>query len=115
MCTLVLPEVSASSCRVSYSLPSELPRLHSLPKEFHRYVTPNIRRVFIESEAFKQRLDALEARITALERDNGVLVAAVAKEKNDMQKMTHLETERKKTCVCDDTRCVCVAFTSESL
>ncbi|KAK0437994.1 hypothetical protein EV421DRAFT_1972353 [Armillaria borealis] len=101
---IVLPEVSASSFRVSVF--SSLPQLHSLPNKFHRYVTPSIRRVFIEPETFKQRLDALEARITILERDNGVLVAAVAKEKNDLQKMKHLEMETKKTCVCDDTRCL---------
>ncbi|PBK69135.1 hypothetical protein ARMSODRAFT_1004419 [Armillaria solidipes] len=99
---------SCPSCRTEF--PIVLPELHSLPNKFHRYVTPSIRRVFIEPETFKQRLDALEARITVLERDNGVLVAAVAKEKNDMQKMKPLETERKKTCVCDDTR-----FLSESL
>ncbi|SJL04171.1 uncharacterized protein ARMOST_07531 [Armillaria ostoyae] len=104
---------SCPTCRTEF--PIVLQELHSLPKKFHRYVTPSIRRVFIEPEAFKQRLNALEARNTALERDNGVLMAAVAKEKNDMQKMKHSDAERKMTCVCDVARCVYVAFTIESL
>ncbi|KAK0214888.1 hypothetical protein IW262DRAFT_1465671 [Armillaria fumosa] len=51
----------------------------SLPTQFHRYIIPSIQRVFVEPDAFKRRLDALETRNAALERENCALVAAVAK------------------------------------
>ncbi|KAK0188558.1 hypothetical protein F5146DRAFT_1055754 [Armillaria mellea] len=74
---------SCPTCRTSFCI--VLPELKSLPAQFHRYITPSIRRVFVEPEAFKQRLDALEARNAALERENLVLTVAVAKEKKDLQ------------------------------
>ncbi|KAK0466858.1 uncharacterized protein EV420DRAFT_1505792 [Desarmillaria tabescens] len=101
---------SCPTCRTKFCIGENLSlseSLKSLPKQFHRYITPSIRRVFVEPEAFKQRLDALEARNATLERDNRVLMAAVAK-KNHLQKMKRLEAERKSTCVHDDARYVCI-------
>ncbi|PBK69130.1 hypothetical protein ARMSODRAFT_957460 [Armillaria solidipes] len=77
--------------------------LKSLPTQLHRYITPSIRRVFVEPEAFKQRLDALEARNGALERENHALMATVAKEKKDLQEARKQSkvTGKKITRVCN--------------
>ncbi|KAK0239259.1 hypothetical protein EDD85DRAFT_829594 [Armillaria nabsnona] len=62
------------TCRAKFTI--VVPELHSVAKQFHRYVTPSIRRVFIEPnpsetyEELKHRLEVSEARNTTLERDN---------------------------------------------
>ncbi|PBK69164.1 hypothetical protein ARMSODRAFT_178280 [Armillaria solidipes] len=62
------------TCRAEFSI--VVPELHSLSKQFHRYTTPSIRRVFIEPnfsesyEELKQKFEALEARNVALKREN---------------------------------------------
>ncbi|KAK0436861.1 uncharacterized protein ARMOST_17152 [Armillaria ostoyae] len=62
------------TCRAKFTI--VVPELHSVAKQFHRYVTPSIRRVFIEPnpsetyEELKHRLEVSEARNAALERDN---------------------------------------------
>ncbi|KAK0239253.1 hypothetical protein EDD85DRAFT_829577 [Armillaria nabsnona] len=100
---------SFSLCSPVAHLITVLPELRSLPTQFHRYITPSIRRVFVEPEAFKQRLDALATRNAALEQENRVLVAAVAKEKKHLQEARkQLKVTGKKTArACDSNRCVC--------
>ncbi|SJL13700.1 uncharacterized protein ARMOST_17148 [Armillaria ostoyae] len=97
---------SCPTCRTSFCI--VLPELKSLPTQFHRYITPSIRRVLVEPEAFKQRLDALEARNGALERENRALMAAVAKEKKDLQEARKQlkVTGKKITRVCDSNRSI---------
>ncbi|KAK0501647.1 hypothetical protein EDD18DRAFT_1143685 [Armillaria luteobubalina] len=62
------------TCRAKFTI--VVPELHSVAKHFHRYVTPSIRRVFIEPnpsetyEELKHRLEVAEARNATLERDN---------------------------------------------
>ncbi|PBK69169.1 hypothetical protein ARMSODRAFT_1019158 [Armillaria solidipes] len=62
------------TCRAEFSI--VVPELHSLSKQFHRYTTPSIRRVFIEPnpsesyEELKQKFEASEARNAALKREN---------------------------------------------
>ncbi|PBK99832.1 hypothetical protein ARMGADRAFT_1059851, partial [Armillaria gallica] len=97
---------SCPTCRTTFCI--VLPELKSLPTQFHRYINPSIRRVFVEPEAFKQRLDALATRNAALERENRALVAAVAKEKKDLQEARkQLNVTGKKTArVCDSNRSI---------
>ncbi|KAK0239226.1 hypothetical protein EDD85DRAFT_535103 [Armillaria nabsnona] len=62
------------TCRAEF--PIVVPELHSLSKQFHRYITPSIRRVFIEPnpseshEELKQKFEASEARNATLKREN---------------------------------------------
>ncbi|KAK0489280.1 hypothetical protein IW261DRAFT_1444042 [Armillaria novae-zelandiae] len=85
------------TCRAKFTI--VVPELHSVAKQFHRYVTPSIRRVFIEPdpsetyEELKHRLEVAEARNVALERDNQDLMNSC--ERYMAESTTHARGERR--------------------
>ncbi|KAK0202470.1 hypothetical protein DFS33DRAFT_1454743 [Desarmillaria ectypa] len=87
------------TCRTKFTI--VIPELHSLSKQFHRYVTPSIRRVFIEPnpsetyEELKHRLEVSEARNTTLERDNEDLMNSC--ERYMAESAAHARGERRAT------------------
>lgn len=84
------------TCRAEFSI--VVPELHSLSKQFHRYITPSIRRVFIEPnpsesyEELKQKLEASEARNTTLRQENRDLLRSCRKYMADAS--AHASEER---------------------
>jgi hypothetical protein len=55
-----------------------LPQLTCLPKKFHQYIVPSIRRVYIDMsrhEGLRKKLSASEAHVKALEKDKERLMA----------------------------------------
>ncbi|SJL04124.1 uncharacterized protein ARMOST_07484 [Armillaria ostoyae] len=104
------------TCRAEF--PIVVPELHSLSKQFHRYITPSIRRVFIEPnplesyEELKQKLEASEAHNATLKRENRDLQKSCQKymadatmhargertTKSEVERLERqLETEKMKT------------------
>ncbi|KAK0489278.1 hypothetical protein IW261DRAFT_405601 [Armillaria novae-zelandiae] len=87
---------SCPTCRADFSI--VVPELHSLSKQFHRYITPSIRRVFIEpnpSESYEElerKLEASEARNATLKRENRVLQKSCQKYMADVT--VHARGER---------------------
>ncbi|KAK0214894.1 hypothetical protein IW262DRAFT_1321310 [Armillaria fumosa] len=87
------------TCRAKFTI--VVPELHSVAKQFHRYVTPSIRRVFIEPnpsetyEELKHRLEVAEARNATLERDNQDLMNSC--ERYMAESAAHARGERKAT------------------
>ncbi|KAJ7696495.1 hypothetical protein B0H17DRAFT_1007612 [Mycena rosella] len=64
------------SCRETFNMVR--PELTCLPKKFHQFVVPSIRRVYIDMsrhDRVRQRLAASEARVKALESDKERLLA----------------------------------------
>jgi hypothetical protein len=54
------------------------PELACLPKKFHQYILPSIRRVYIDlsrQDGLRKKLAASEARVRALEQDKERLMA----------------------------------------
>ncbi|KAK0466854.1 uncharacterized protein EV420DRAFT_1505783 [Desarmillaria tabescens] len=87
------------TCRTKFTI--VVPELHSLSKLFHRYVTPSIRRVFVEPnpsetyEELKHRLEVAEARNATLERDNRDLMDSC--ERYMAESAAHARGERSAT------------------
>ncbi|KAJ7105487.1 hypothetical protein C8R43DRAFT_1140811 [Mycena crocata] len=64
------------ACRDTFNMVR--PELTCLPKKFHQYIVPSIRRVYIDTSqhsALRKRLAASEARVSALEQDKERLMA----------------------------------------
>ncbi|KAK0501622.1 hypothetical protein EDD18DRAFT_742901 [Armillaria luteobubalina] len=78
---------SCPTCRADFSI--VVPELHSLSRQFHRYITPSIRRVFIEPnpsesyEELKRKLDVSEAHNAILKDENHYLQKSCQKYKAD--------------------------------
>ncbi|KAG7445102.1 uncharacterized protein BT62DRAFT_898526 [Guyanagaster necrorhizus] len=87
------------TCRTKFTI--VMPELHSLSKQFHRYITPSIRRVFIEPnpsesyEELKHKLEVSEARNATLERDNRDLMESC--ERYMAESAAHARGERGAT------------------
>ncbi|KAJ7255447.1 hypothetical protein B0H12DRAFT_1050108 [Mycena haematopus] len=67
---------SCPSCRETFNMVR--PQLTCLPKKFHQYIVPSIRRVYIDMsrhEHLRKKLSASEARVAALEQDKERLMA----------------------------------------
>ncbi|KAJ6518950.1 hypothetical protein C8R45DRAFT_851598 [Mycena sanguinolenta] len=65
------------SCRETFNMVR--PQLTCLPKKFHQYIVPSIRRVYIDMsrhENLRKKLSASEARAVALEEDKERLMAS---------------------------------------
>ncbi|KAK0214892.1 hypothetical protein IW262DRAFT_249324 [Armillaria fumosa] len=84
------------TCRADFSI--VVPELHSFSKQFHRYITPSIRRVFIEPnpsesyEELKQKFKVSEARSATLKREN--LDLQISCRKHTADAMVHARGER---------------------
>ncbi|KAK0501645.1 hypothetical protein EDD18DRAFT_1143678 [Armillaria luteobubalina] len=78
---------SCPTCRASFSI--VIPELHSLSNQFHRYITPSLRRIFIESnpsksyEELKQKFKVSEACNATLKRENLELQTSCLKHMTD--------------------------------
>ncbi|KAK0214862.1 hypothetical protein IW262DRAFT_1278550 [Armillaria fumosa] len=87
---------SCPTCRADFSI--VVPELHSLSKQFHRYIIPSIRRVFIEPnpsesyEKLKRKFEVSEAHNTALKRENRDLQKSCLNHMADA--MVHARGER---------------------
>ncbi|KAF8916135.1 hypothetical protein CPB85DRAFT_370618 [Mucidula mucida] len=88
---------SCPTCRATF--PIVLPDMRGLPKKFHTFFSPSIRRVFIETtpdfDDLKERLNASESRNAVLERDNKHLMTAC--ERFMKQSDAHATGERRVT------------------
>ncbi|KAJ7117807.1 hypothetical protein C8R44DRAFT_879344 [Mycena epipterygia] len=64
------------TCRETFNMVR--PELTCLPKKFHQYIVPSIRRVYIDMsrhEGLRKKLSASEVRVKALEKDKERLMA----------------------------------------
>ncbi|KAK0466908.1 uncharacterized protein EV420DRAFT_1698925 [Desarmillaria tabescens] len=86
------------TCRTEFSIGMTFTHLHALSKQFHRYIIPSIRRVFIEPnpsesyEELKQKFEASEARNATLKQENRELQKSCGKYMADAVK--HARGER---------------------
>ncbi|KAJ7224099.1 hypothetical protein GGX14DRAFT_424222, partial [Mycena pura] len=74
---MVRPEVRTAPSLSLRALTVPVPQLTCLPKKFHQYVIPNIRRIYIDTrhDGQRKKLAASEARVKALEADKERLMA----------------------------------------
>ncbi|KAF7356444.1 Tripartite motif-containing protein 26 [Mycena venus] len=81
------------SCRETFNMVR--PELTCLPKKFHQYIVPSIRRVYIDMsrhENLRKKLSASEARVAALEKDKERLMAECERQIAAARAHSHSET-----------------------
>ncbi|KAF7370475.1 RING-type domain-containing protein [Mycena sanguinolenta] len=95
------------SCRETFNMVR--PEITCLPKKFHQYIVPSIRRVYIDTsrhENLRKKLSTSEARVAALEGDKERLMAECERHIAAAQAHRRGETDARQELRRNDARLV---------